>query len=483
MLAVTMNHLLQPEPHHHYYFVTGRLAEASVRQIVAELAERYKFAYSIGVMPITVAALMTPRWLRRHLEIPQEATHVIVPGYCDSDQTLLSESTKKPVIYGPKDCRQLPEMFGDKSSDPDLSQYRIEILAEINHVPRYSIEEVVRVAKGLIEDGANVIDLGCDPASPCAEIGDYVAALIDNGIPRVSIDTFDPSEAQNAIARGATLVLSVNSTNRIQAVDWGCEVVAIPDSPGDKKSFQETVEFLAAHQIPMRLDPILEPIGAGLVNSVIRYAETREDFPDHAMMMGVGNLTELSDVDSAGINLLLLGICEELRIESVLTTQVINWARTSVRECDLARRLVHYSVAHGVPPKRLSDQLVMLRDAKLRTFPPEALDSMAQSLKDNNYRLFAQDNQIHLLAAKLHLQDADPFFLFEQLLQQPCAENVDAGHAFYLGFEMAKASIALLLGKQYEQDQALQWGQLTQQEDLHRLQRSRKLRRSPKSQE
>ncbi len=36
------------------------------------------------------------------------------------------------------------------------------------------------------------------------------------------------------------------------------------------------------------------------------------------MMMGIGNITELTDVDSAGINMLMLGICQELRIESVL---------------------------------------------------------------------------------------------------------------------------------------------------------------------
>jgi dihydropteroate synthase-like protein len=467
----------KPESNHHNYFVTGRLAEASVRQIVASLAERYGFDYTIGVMPITVAALMTQRWLRRHLDVPAEATHVILPGYCDSGPEHWSEFVKIPVIYGPKDCRQLPELFGDGRTEPDLSEHRIEILAEINHVPRRSISDVVQTAKRFIADGADCIDLGCDPAAPCRHIGDYVAALFDAGIDHLSIDTFDPQEAQAAIQRGARLVLSVNSSNRQHAVDWGCEVVVIPDYPGDKKSFHETVNFLTLHRVPMRLDPILEPIGAGLMNSLIRYAETREQFPNHAMMMGIGNLTELSDVDSAGINFLLLGICAELNIQSVLTTQVINWARTSVRECDLARRLVHYSVTRGVPPKRLSDQLVMLRDPKLLPFPPEALTALAETLKDNNYRLFAQDDEIHLLAAKLHLHDDDPFRLFERLLAEPCSENVDPGHAFYLGFEMAKASIALLLGKQYEQDEALRWGQLTKQEDHHRLQRSHKFRR------
>lgn len=207
------------------------------------------------------------------------------------------------------------------------------------------------------------------------------------------------------------------------------------------------------------------------MDSLLRYAAVRKHYPDHAMMMGIGNLTELSDVDSAGINLLLLGICQELRIQSVLTTEVINWTRTSVRECDVARRLVHYSVKHGIPPKRLSTDLLLLRDAKLLVHDEETMQRLADSIKDNNYRLFAQDGLVHLLAAGVQLSDRDPFRLFERLMELDASENVDPGHAFYLGFEMAKASLALLLGKQYDQDQPLHWGFLTPEEKHHRLKR------------
>jgi dihydropteroate synthase-like protein len=329
------------------------------------------------------------------------------------------------------------------------------------------------------DDGANVIDFGCDPTTRCDNIGDYIAALVDAGL-KVSVDTFDPWEAAAATARGATLVLSVNSTNRDAAPDWGCEVVAIPDVPGDENSFEKTIDFLTKRDISFRLDPILEPIGAGFAASLVRYAETRRRYPDAAMMMGIGNLTELTDVDSAGVNMMLLGVCQELQIKSVLTTEVINWARSSVRECDLARRLTHYAVKHGVPPKRLSDGLVMLRDAKLRPYPDAALEQLAQTLRDNNYRLFAQNEAIHLLSAGLHLQDEDPFRLFERLMAENVSDNVDAGHAFYLGYEMAKASIALTLGKQYEQDQALDWGILTKPEDLHRIKRTSRHRKRKK---
>lgn len=468
---------LDPSPEHHYHFVTGRLAEAAVRGIVSELAEENRFAYSVGVMPITVAALMTAKWLLRHLDVPPEATHVILPGYCEAGREEVASAVKIPVICGPKDCRDLPQWFGAEPASGAVEAHSIEIIAEINHVPRLSIDEVVRQAKSLRSDGADRIDIGCDPGQRCAAIGDYVAAVVGEGL-AVSIDSFDPWEVEMATRRGASLVLSVNSSNRQSAADWGSEVVVIPDMPEDEKSLEQTIEFLSDKGVPMRLDPILEPIGAGLMRSLMRYAACRQRYPQLEMMMGIGNLTELSDVDSAGLNFLLLGICEEIGVRSVLTTQVINWARTSVRECDLARRLVHYAVQQGVPPKHLADGLVMLRDPKLRSFPPGALQSLAETVKDTNYRLFVQDDQIHLIAAGLHLTDEDPFRLFHRLLSEPQSDNVDAGHAFYLGFEMAKAMIARTLGKQYEQDEALRWGLLTREEDFHRLPRTSRHRRS-----
>ena len=62
-------------------------------------------------------------------------------------------------------------------------------------------------------------------------------------------------------------------------------------------------------------------------------------------------------------------------------------------------------------------------------------------------------------------------------MQMDASSNVDAGHAFYLGYEMAKANIALQLGKQYEQDQALDWGYLTVEEDHHRIKRTSRHRK------
>jgi dihydropteroate synthase-like protein len=392
-----------------------------------------------------------------------------LPGYCRDDLQLLLQRVDCPVQIGPKDLHALPEFLGQRATTEDYGGYRIEILAEINHAPRLTLSDIRNVARQLANDGADLIDLGCEPGNLWAGVAECVRALRDDGH-RVSIDSFEVAEIEAATGAGAELVLSVNQTNRHAAADWGCEVVAIPDDLATLGGLDATLEMLDRNAVPCRVDPILEPIGFGFAASLKRYLQFRESHPDTAMLMGIGNLTELTDADSAAINVLLLGFCEELQIGSVLTTEVIPWCRTSVRECDRARRLVHYAVQQRRLPKHLDPQLVLLRDTRLYSHGEQGLRQLAEQIRDTNYRVFAEEGQLHLIGAGWHLCDSDPFVLFERLLQrQP--RNLDPTHAFYLGYELSKAVTALTLGKQYRQDEALDWGFLTRPETSHRARR------------
>ncbi len=278
----------------------------------------------------------------------------------------------------------------------------------------------------------------------------------------MSIDSFDHTEVALAVLAGAELVLSVNATNRDRAADWGVEVVAIPDRPGSLDGLDQTVEFLAGKNVPFRIDPIIEPIGFGFAASLGRYLEVRRRYPRAAILMGVGNLTELTDVDSAGVNTILAGFCAELGIQSVLTTAVINWARSSVRELDLARRLVHYAVNSHSLPKHVEPRLVALRDPRVVEFGADNLAKLQERIRDPNWRIFAEGGKIYALNNTQFLHDVDPFVLFDQMgVSEP-------SHAFYLGYEMMKAKTALTLHKNYRQDQALAWGFLTEAEISHR---------------
>jgi dihydropteroate synthase len=444
-------------------FVTGRLAEFALRQVVEDLGQRVGFRPEVAVLPISVAALMPPRWVARHLVVPDGVSRVILPGHCRGDlDPVLALANGANVEVGPEDLRELPRYFGQV--DPNLANYGsfdIEILAEINHAPRLSLDQILKQAHAFADEGADRIDLGCDPGGPWLGVAEAVKALRDAGH-RVSIDSFDPTEVDLATRAGADLVLSVNVTNRDQAQGWGVEVVVLPDRPGTLEGLDETVDFLLARDVPFRIDPILEPIGFGFAASLGRYLEARRRYPALPMMMGVGNLTELTDVDSSGINTLLIGFCQELGIGSVLTTAVINWARSSVREIDLARRLAFHAVQFKTLPKRIEPRLVMLRDPRVPTFGPERLAELAGHIKDPNWRIFAEDGRIHAMSNAGHHSSDDPFVLFELM------GIVDPSHAFYLGYELMKAKTALTLSKAYRQDQSLDWGFLTEPEISHR---------------
>lgn len=455
----------------HLLFVTGKLAEPALRRVLVDLAPAVGFTFDVAVMPITVAALLTTSWVAKRLTVPAGTGRVILPGLCSGELAEVERVAIVPVQRGPVDLRDLPELFGKRSGPPrDYGKHDIEILSEINHAPRLTLAEVLALARRHAADGADVIDLGCDPGGGWGWVGDVVKALRDEGL-RVSIDSFDPVEVEASLAAGAELVLSVNGTNVEHARRWAehfphVEVVAIPDTPADLDSLERTVERLAGWGVKHRLDPVLEPIGFGFAASLGRYIETRKRHPDAAMMMGVGNLTELTDADSAGVNVVLAGVCQELGIRGVLTTEVINWGRSAVKELALARRLVCHAVNNKVPPKRLEPDLVLLRDPKLHTHGEQELTELAERITDRNYRLFAERGELHVMNGEFYLRGTDPFDLFAEMLKRD--PKLDPGHSFYLGYEFAKAVTALTLGKNYEQDRALRWGFLTVPEKSHR---------------
>ena len=447
--------------HSKILFVTGRLAEASVHDVVAGLSERLGFQYEVAVPGVQVAALLHTDLLLRRLSVAGDVDRVILPGWCQGELAELDSHFGKPFELGPKNLHDLPEYFGlGRRKDVSLDQYSIEIVAEINHATRQPVENVVREALAMAKHGANLIDVGCVPGESSDRVSEVVSALRQQGL-RVSIDSFDRGEVEQAVEAGAELILSCNHSNIEWVSQLGTEVVAISDSPSDTDSLDRIVERLVKDGVHFRIDPIVEPIGMGFAASLKRYMNVRSRYPELPMMMGVGNVTELTEVDSAGVNMILAAICEELQIHSVLTTQVINWCRSSVAEFDVARRLTHYSVVSHVIPKHLDSSLVMLRDSRVRGESLEALTALATRLTDANFRIFAEAGGLHLMNREGHWQGADAFRVFAEAMAES-QENVDVGHAFYLGYELARAELARHLGKEYVQDDPMEWGLLGQ---------------------
>jgi dihydropteroate synthase-like protein len=440
-------------------FVTGRLAEPALNETLRAMAP--EFAYHVVVLKITVAALMTTPWIARFVEIPAGTDLVMIPGLCEGDPAVIAEKLGVRVIKGPKDLREIPAWFGHEAVAREYGEWDIEICAEINNVPRLSRDEILTNARYYRDSGADVIDLGLTPGRAYPELADTVRALVDVGM-RVSVDSFDPEEIHTAVDAGASLVLSVNGANRdvISVLAGGsARVVAVPDFGAGLETLDPTIAALEQARIQYLIDPVIEPIGFGFAASLERYAEAHRRYPEVPLFMGIGNLTELTAADTTGVNAILIAIAQEVGVRAILTTEVIPWARGCVREIDIARRLMHYAVTKRSLPKHVDDRLVTVKDPKILSYTEDELKKLQASITDANFRIFTDRDTITVLNAEKFVRGTDIQEIFGQL------GVIEATHAFYLGKELAKAKLAITLGKTYRQEGQLSWGYLTPPDD------------------
>jgi dihydropteroate synthase-like protein len=211
-------------------------------------------------------------------------------------------------------------------------------------------------------------------------------------------------------------------------------------------------------------DPVLDPIHFGFAASLMRYVELRRRKPEVEILMGTGNLTELTDADSLGITAALLGIASELEIHNVLVVQVSPHTRRTIEEHDAVRRLMFAARQDQNLPKGYGNRLLALHDKK--PFPADHGDiaALAREVRDANFRIETTADGIHVYNRDGHHTGLDAMSFFPKL----GVEN-DGPHAFYLGTELMKAETAFRLGKRYAQDEPLDWGVAADRQEEDRL--------------
>ena len=430
-------------------FLTGRLAEPRLARTVAGLGLP-EGSWRIANVGVKVAALMTEAIVSNRLKAPLDADRVIVPGRSRMNLGELKEHYGVPFERGPDEIVDLPQFFGKGGKPPDLSRYDLRIFAEIVDAPGLTVERMVERAGKLKAEGADVIDIGCQPDVPFPQLEDMIAALRTGGF-KVSVDSGNVEELRRGAKAGADYVLSLDETTLDAVAGTKTVPVLVPKPHGDLASLVRAIDLCKAKGIACLADPVLDPIHFGFMTSLERYAELRRERPEVEILMGTGNLTELTDADSQGVTAILLGICSELQIRNVLVVQVSPHTRRTIQEHDAARRLMYRAREDESLPKGYGGGLLSLHD--LRPYPDTPEQIAARVVRDQNYRIEVAEDGIHIYNRDGHHVARDAFSLFDKL-----GVEADGAHAFYLGHELAKAEIAHALGKRYTQDGSLDWG-------------------------
>jgi dihydropteroate synthase-like protein len=434
----------------HILFLTGHLAHGRLQKVLGEA--NLGFEWKIEDIGVKVAALMTEAIIARRLPRPVNADRVVVPGRCRADLARLTTEFGVPFERGPDELKDLPAYFGKRRRGLDLSRHDMRIFAEIVDASALSVDAILMRATSMRDAGAEVIDLGCLPDTPFPHLEDTVRELKASGF-IVSVDSANTDELRRGARGGADFLLSLTELTLDLAAETGAIPVLIPATHGDMASLLHAAAAAERLGIEAILDPVIDPIHFGFMASLSRYAELRARLPEAEILMGTGNLTELTDADSSGVTAMLLGICSELRVRNLLVVQVSPHTRRTIQEHDAARRIMFAAREDGSLPQDYGNALLQVHDKKPFPNSMTEIAEVAAQVTDANFRIETTEDGIHIYNRHGHHVGHDALALFDKL-----GVEGDGAHAFYLGSELTKAEIAWRLGKRYAQDEPLDWG-------------------------
>ena len=369
---------------------------------------------------------------------------------------------------------------------PVGEDFPMRVLSEIANAPFLSKQDLINKCQYFVDSGADMIDIGMAAGE---DFSDKIPELINTLRPIVgdrplSIDTLNPNEIKVAAENGIDFVLSLDLGNNSEVQEILKEkdipAVLLPTNFSQGISPKTPLERVEAmHQLikdteGLRYvaDLILDPVNSSsIVESIIACHEFHKTNPA-PMFFGVGNVTELMDADSGGVNVLLAGIGMELGVSILFTPEESGKTRGSVYELAIASKMMFLAKHRKSIPKDLGINLVAFKDKHKRNdIISNNIDGIPKTRRDEPLKFvrdkagsfkISVDYGTTVSKSKIiatHFKKNEPVLviegqsakeIYEEIIKKDLVKRIE--HAAYLGSELQKAEIAMVTGKDYVQD-------------------------------
>lgn len=495
--------------------VTGRLAAEKAKE------QASKHECKVVVAPIDVAALLDARSAVKYAKHKVTGIDVVlVPGLMKGELHSVEKALGVPTFRGPKNvadlglvlkninhmalsknvpaCELIMNKLREKAEEEIKKvnsrahvqralkrqgnmligrlavghDFPMRVLAEIVDVENLSHTEIAGRAEYYLRSGADIIDLGFGEENP-EKVKEAVSLLHRELDAPVSVDTMEEGNIRAAIESGADLILSFdyNLLKKFRSVSIPSVVIpkkdGIPKTAEEKLALLEENLALAKKQGFKKIiaDAILEPAGLGAADSIVAYKKFSALHSEIPVLFGAGNVTELFDADSVGMNALLAALAGELGASMVFTIEHSHKTRGSVAELAAAVKMVYLAEKRASPPKDLGIDLLVCKEKVIkRDEINEALIKNAKRIRAKRlkhvkrdslgyFKIFVEDR-----IRCVHFADSKAEHVIEgESAKEICDTIFSLGlvsemtHALYLGRELQKAEHALRLERSYEQ--------------------------------
>ncbi len=486
---------------------TGRLAENTIRKAVGEKAD-------ILVADIDIAAFITPKKLIKAFQeacLSKIYDLILLPGLVAGDFSKASEELGCKIRLGPKHAYDLGfvlpfagkiefsekipacELLADVRKEMALKlirkteeeassplklrgvkiggKARMKVMGEIVGAMEMDAMALRIKIEAFIARGADIIDLGATLNTLPEQAKTAVSLAKTFTEAPISIDTLDPELIKEGVEAGADLILSLNSTNLGTAgpivARAGIAAIIIPDEERSLETLVRNVE--AARRLGIEkiiADPVLDPVGHNITESIVRYHEFHRMYPEIPVFLGAGNVTELMDVDTIGVNATLCGIGAEAGASILFTPEFSDKAQGSIRELKRASEMMMLAGIRESSPKDLGLDLLCIKEKRRRPdFPlpenaiqarpskgwrvdpagPIRIRTVPDSISGNGGLIVAEHEKSSVVGRNARE-------VMDTLLELKLVSRLD--HAAYLGRELERAELALQFNRSYAQDDA-----------------------------
>jgi dihydropteroate synthase-like protein len=365
----------------------------------------------------------------------------------------------------------------------------MRVIAEIVNAPTLKLDNIQSRALYFLEQEADIIDIGMLAHNPQPEkIGGIISAIREVSNLPLSIDTLDPLEIKAAIDANIDLILSIDAGNILEVAPLVGDTAAVvlptnmkegylPKKPEKRVEMMHRNIELARENGAEKLiaDLIVEPLlKPGLMNSLESFRLFHEQSPKIPLLFGMGNVTELIDADSTGVNAAIASLAAEVGSNMLHIPEHSVKARGGVQEAVKASRMMWIASRRGSLPKDLGVDLLVLKEKRWKE------EQYNRCLEDSVNIIFGVPEEgfnpdwkgyfkVHvdrekgeLVALHFPVGENQPDIIikgrnsrkvYKTIIREELVSKLD--HAAYLGKELEKAYIALKLGRSYVQDKPL----------------------------
>ena len=365
--------------------------------------------------------------------------------------------------------------------------FPMRVVAEIVNAPLLDLGDVTKRAAYYESQGADLIDIGMLARDPKPEsIQGIVDAVREATEVPLSIDSLEPTEIEAAVDVGVDLVLSLDAGNieEVAPLLGDTATVVLPTNMREgvlPRNAHERVEMMHRNIALARehgvtdivadlvVEPLLRP---GLVEALKAFQLFHVEEPETPILFGIGNVTELIDADSTGVTATVAALAAEVGSDMLHVPEHSIKNMGGVREAVEASRMMFLAERRGTLPKDLGVDLLVLKEKRWVEEPytesPEA--ETVQGYPDREFSpdrkgwfKIAVDRELGEIVA-IHyplgedepdvvVRGRDSQMIYQTIIRESLVSKLD--HAAYLGKELEKAYIALVLGRSYVQERPL----------------------------